>query len=79
MKKRKKKKMKEKKEKRAEEPAQKAPARSGDAIKVSAKDSQSCADILREMKAQVDHRKAGLEVLSIRWTRKEEIVLVCFS
>ena len=75
----KKKKRKEKKEKRAEDPAQKAqgttatpksklstPARSSDAIKVSAKDGQSYADILKEMKAKVDPRKAGLEVLSIQ-------------
>ena len=52
------------------------PARSGDAIKVSAKDRQSYADFLREMKAKVDPRKAGLEVLSIRRTRKEEVLLV---
>ena len=42
------------------------PARSGDAIKVSAKDSQSYADNLKKIKAKVDPRKAGLEVLSIR-------------
>ena len=78
-----------KKEKKAEDPAQKTqgatatptskrstPARSGDAIKVSAKDGQSYADILKEMKAKVDPRKAGLEVLSIRRTRKEEVLLV---
>ena len=52
------------------------PARPGDAIKVSAKDGQSYADILREMKAKVDPRKAGLEVLFIRRTRKEEVLLV---
>ena len=58
-----------KKEKRAEDPAQKAqgttatpklkrsaPARSGDAIKVSAKDGQSYADILKEMKEKIDPR-----------------------
>ena len=43
---------------------------------MSAKDGQSYADILREMKAKVDPRKAGLEVLSIRRTRKEEVLLV---
>ena len=47
-----------------------------DAIKVSAKDGQSYAGILKEMKAKVDPRNAGLEVLSIRRTRKEEVVLV---
>ena len=52
------------------------PARSGDAIKVSAKDGKSYADILKEMKAKVDPRKAVLEVLSIRRTRKEEVLLV---
>ena len=31
---------------------------------------------MREMKAKVDPRKAGLEVLSIRRTRKEEVLLV---
>ena len=76
-------------EKKAKDPVQKAqgtvakqkskrstPARSGHAIKVSAKDGQSYADILKEMKAKVDHRKAGLEVLSILRTRKEELLLV---
>ena len=53
-----------------------SPARSGDAIKVSAKEGQSYADIFKEMKAKVDPRKAGLEVLSIRRTRKEEVLLV---
>ena len=53
-----------------------SPARSDDAIKVSAKDGQSYADILKEMKAKVDPRKAGREVLSIRRTRKEEVLLV---
>ena len=77
------------KEKRAEDPVQKAqgstaklklnrptPARSGDALKVSARDGQSYADILKEMKAKVDPRKVGLEVLSIRRTRKEEVLPV---
>ena len=52
------------------------PARSGDAIRASARDGQSYADILREMKAKVDPRKAGLEVLPIRGTWKEEVLLV---
>ena len=76
-------------ERRAKDPVQEAqgtndkntrkrssPARSGDAIKVSAKNGQSYADILKEMKAKVDPRKAGIEVLSIRRTRKEEVHLV---
>ena len=83
------KKIKKKLEKKAKDPVQKAqrtvaklkpksssPARSGDAIKVSAKDGQSYADIYKEMKAIVDPQKAGLEVLSIRRTRKEEVLLV---
>ena len=41
-------------------PKRSSPARSSDAIKVSAKDGQSYADILKEMKAKVDPRKAGL-------------------
>ena len=52
------------------------PARSGNAIKVLAKDGQSYDDIFKGMKAKVDPRKAGLEVLSIRRTRKEEVLLV---
>ena len=52
------------------------PTRSCDAIKVSVKDIQSYADILKEMKAKVDPGKAGLEVLSIRRSRKEEVLLV---
>ena len=51
-------------------------ARSGDAIKVSARNGQSYTDILKEMKAKVDPRRAGLKVLSIRKTRKEEVLLV---
>ena len=57
-------------------PKRSSPARSGDAIKVSAKEGQSYADVLKELKAKVDPRKAGLEVLSIRRTRKEEVLLV---
>ena len=52
------------------------PAESGDAIKVSAKDSQSYAGILKEMKASVNPEDSGLEVLSIRRERKEEVLLV---
>ena len=87
--KRRKKKKRRKKGEKGGGPAQKAqgttatpkskrstPARSGDAIKVSAKDGQSYADILKETKAKVNPRKAGLEVLSIRRTRKEEVLLV---
>ena len=52
------------------------PARPDAAIKVSAKDAQSYADILKEMTAKDDPRKAGLKVLSIRRTRKEEVLLL---
>ena len=37
---------------------------------------QGVGDILKKMKAKVNPRKAGLEVLSIRRTRKEEVLLV---
>ena len=40
------------------------------------KDGQSYADILKVMKVKVDPQKAGLKVLSIRRTRKEEVLLV---
>ena len=50
------------------------PAGSGDTIKVSVRDGPSYADILREMKAKVDHRKADLKILSIRRTRKVQKV-----
>ena len=43
---------------------------------VSAKDGQSYADILKEMKARVNSQDSGLEVLSVRRTRKEEVLLV---
>ena len=51
-------------------------ARSGDAIRVSAKDGESYAEILKAMKAKVDPQSSVAEVLSIRRTRKEEILLV---
>ena len=40
--------------------------------KASAKDGQSYADILKEMKAKVDPWKAGLEVLLFRGPRREK-------
>ena len=52
------------------------PARSGDAITVSAKDGQFYANILREMMAKGDPRRAGLEVLSVRRTRKKNVFLI---
>ena len=51
-------------------------ARSCDAIRVSAKDGESYADILKAMKAKVNPQNAGSEVLSIRRNRSEEILLV---
>ena len=51
-------------------------ARSGDAIGVSAKDGESYAEILKAMTAKVNPLNAGAKVLSIRRTRREEILLV---
>ena len=51
-------------------------ARWGDAIRVSAKDGESYAEILKAMKAKVNPQNSGAEVLSIRRTRREEILLV---
>ena len=50
--------------------------RSGNAIRVSTKDGESYAEILKAMKAKVNPQNSGAEVLSIRRTRKEEILLV---
>ena len=43
-------------------------ARSGDVIRVSAKDVESYAEILKVMKEKVNPQNAGAEVLSIRRT-----------
>ena len=51
-------------------------ARSGDAIRVSAKDGESYAEILKTMKAKVNPQNSRAEILSIRRTRREEILLV---
>ena len=51
-------------------------ARSDDTIRVSAKDDESYAEILKAMKAKVNPQNSGAEVLSIRRTRREEILLV---
>ena len=51
-------------------------ARSGDAIRVSARDGESYTDILKAMKAKVNPQNSGAEVLSVRRTRTEEILLV---
>ena len=45
-------------------------ATSGDAIRVSAKDSESYAEILKAMKARVNPQNSRAEVLSIRRTRR---------
>ena len=50
-------------------------ARSGVAISVSAKDGESYAEILKVMKARVNPQSSGAEVLSIRRTGREEILL----
>ena len=49
-------------------------ARSGDTIRVSAKNGESYAEILKAMKAKVNPQNSGAEVLSIQRTRKEEIL-----
>ena len=51
-------------------------ARSGDAIRVSAKDGESYAEILKAVKAKVNPQNSRAEFLSIRRTRREEILLV---
>ena len=51
-------------------------ARSVDAIRVSAEDGESYAEILKAMKAKVNSPNSGAEVLSIRITRREKILLV---
>ena len=51
-------------------------ARSGDAVSVSAKDGESYAEILKAIKAKVNAQDSGPEFLSIRKTRREEILLV---
>ena len=43
---------------------------------MSAKDGESYAEILKTMKAKVDPQNSGAEVLSIRRTRREEVLLV---
>ena len=43
---------------------------------MSAKDGESYAEILKEMKAKVNPQNSGAEVLSMLRTRKEEILLV---
>ena len=43
---------------------------------LSAKGGQSYADILKEMKARVNPQDSGLEVLSVRRTRKKKVLLV---
>ena len=49
---------------------------SGDAIRLSAKDGKSYAEILKAMEAKVDLQNSGAEVLSIRRTRREKSLLV---
>ena len=63
-------------EERKKVPRRSPAARSGDAIRVSVKDGESYAEILKAVKAKVNPQNSGVEVLSIRRTRKEEILLV---
>ena len=84
----KKKKKRKKKEKRVPVPSAQDPkekrkltrrfpaARSGDAFRALSKDGESYAEILKSMKAKVDRQNSRAEVLSIRRTRREEILLV---
>ena len=51
-------------------------ARSSDAIRVSVKNGESYPEILKAMKAKVNPQSAGVEILSIRRTKREEILLV---
>ena len=81
-------KKKEKKKKEVPEPSAQDPkvngkmpklfptARLGDDVRVSAKNGESYAEILKAMKAKVNPQSAGAEVLSIRRTRRDEILLV---
>ena len=50
--------------------------RSGDAVRVSAKDGESYVEILKAMKASVNPQDSGAKVLFTRRTRREEILLV---
>ena len=68
---------KENEEKKAgEERCANKDARSNDAVRVSAKDGQPYAEILEAIKTRVNPSDAGLEVLSIRKTRKNMILIV---
>ena len=51
-------------------------ARSSDVFRVSAKDGESYTEILKAMKTRVNPQDSGSEVLSIRRTRREKILLV---
>ena len=49
---------------------------SGDAVRVFAKDGEFYAKILKAMKAKVNPQSAEVVVLSIRRTRRDDILLV---
>ena len=67
----------QKKEKGAKKgPRRSPPARRDDDIRVSARDGQSSAEILKEMKAKVKPMDVGLEVLTIESTRKEVFLVL---
>ena len=63
-------------EEKGKMPRRSPAARSVNAIRVSAKDGEFYADILRAMKAKVNPQNSGAEFLSICRTRREEILLV---
>ena len=65
-----------KKEKKGKTPKRSALVRSDDAIRVSAKEGQCYAKILKVINARVDPSDAKLKVLTIRRTRKKEVLLV---
>ena len=62
--------------KKRKTPKHSPPTRSSGAIRVSAKDGLSYAKILKVIKASVNPSDAGLEVLTARRTRKDEILLM---
>ena len=61
---------------KAKLPRRNPAARSSDAVRISAKDGESYVEILKAMKAKVNPQNSGAEVLSIRITRREEILLI---
>ena len=52
-------------------------AKPSDAVRMSAKNSESYAEMLNAVKAKVDPQNAGAEILSIRRTRREVVAKEC--